>query len=161
VSYSVFFIKIFIYFFTLKGLTISPFWFKMVAYFCEGYARPTTLPYLTSCGSLDRVYTHLTDCWWMAGGSNPHPRLASRRNHWPPKCFTCHISSEAHRSTPWPSQPHVHLDSCKLHRSTFWSCAEAFSSCAIPSNVHQWRKGKWEWEGLCPWRLGLWSCVSS
>ncbi len=57
---------------------------EMVAYFCEGYARPTITPYLTSYGSLNRVCTHLTNCWWMAGGSNPHPRLASRRNHWPP-----------------------------------------------------------------------------
>ena len=34
---------------------------KKMAYFCEGYARPTTLPYLTSYGSLNRVYTHLTN----------------------------------------------------------------------------------------------------
>ena len=57
-------------FFTLKGLTLSLFWFKMVAYFCEGYARPTITPYLTSYGSLNRVYTHLTKvyllpCRWV------------------------------------------------------------------------------------------------
>ena len=38
----------------------------MVAYFCEGYARPTNLPYLTSYGSLNRVCTHLTKVYLLA-----------------------------------------------------------------------------------------------